>query len=88
MPIPQTITRQHIISAIERIGSPDNVPSIRRARSLALRYNNRNYPIKYVLCIAHEIATGNELSHRDFTTHMGRDFINDLGGFEIGPLNA
>jgi hypothetical protein len=88
MPIPQTITRLNIIKAIERIGAPDNVPSIRRARSLALRFNNRNYSIKYVICIAHEIAAGHELSHREFTTHMGRDFINDLGGFEIGPLIA
>jgi hypothetical protein len=83
MPIPNIITREHIISAIQRIGSPENVPSINRPRSLALRYNNRNYPIKYVLCIAHEIATGRELSHREFTTHIGRDYILRLGGFTI-----
>lgn len=87
MPIPQTITRQHIISAIQRIGPIENIPNIRQARSLALRYNNRNYPIKYILCIAHEIASGRELSHRAFTTHMGRDYIQRLGGFEIIRLN-
>jgi hypothetical protein len=81
MPVPNTITRQHIIRAIQRIESPDNVPSINRPRSLAIRYNNRNYPIKYVLSIAHEIATGRELPLRSFTTHIGRDYIQRLGGF-------
>lgn len=83
MAIPLIITRQHIISAIQHIGSPDNVPSINRPRSLALRYNNRNYPIKYVLSIAHEIATGRELPLRSFTTHIGRDYILRLGDFTI-----
>ncbi len=87
MPIPQIITRQHIISAIQRIGSPENVPSINRPRSLALRYNNRNYPIKYVLSIAHGIATGRELPLRNFTTYIGRDYILEIGGFEIISLN-
>lgn len=83
MPIPNVISRQHIISAINRIGPPDNIPSIRKPRKLALRYNDINYPVKYVLCIAHEIATGRELSHSTFTTHMACDYINALGGFTI-----
>lgn len=83
MAIPNIITRQHIVSAINRIGSPNNIPSIRQPRKLALRYNNRNYSLKYLVCIAHEIATGRELSYRDFTTHMARDFINSLGEFTI-----
>ena len=83
MPISNTITRQHIISAIQRIGSPDNIPSRRRARRVALRYNNRNYPLKFVICIAHEIATGQEYSYKEFTTNMARDYISNLGGFDI-----
>jgi hypothetical protein len=75
MAIPNIITRQHIISAINRIGSPNNIPSIRQPRKLALRYNNRNYSLKYLVFIAHEIATGRELSYRDF--------INSLGDFTI-----
>lgn len=83
MAIPNFITRQHIIHAIQRIGSPDNIPNIRRARKQALRYNNRNYPLKYVICIAHEIATGQEYSYKEFTTNIARDYINGLGGFDI-----
>ena len=83
MPIPNVITRQYIISAIQRIGSTDNIPSRRRARRVALRYNNRNYPLKFVICIAHEIATGQEYSYKEFTTNMARDYINGLGGFAI-----
>ena len=61
------------------VGSLDS----NRPRSVALSYNNRNYPIKYVLGIAHEIATGRELPLRSFTTHIGRDYILRLGGFTI-----
>jgi len=87
MPIPNTINRQHIINAIQRIGHPDNIPNIRRARKQALRYNNRNYPLKYLICIAHEIATaGQEYSYRNFTTNMARDYINSIGGFDIVRL--
>ncbi len=87
MPIPNIISRQHIISAINRIGLPDNIPSIRKPRKLALRYNNRNYPLKYVICIAHELATsGQEYSHQNFTTDMARDYIQNLGGFDIVRL--
>jgi hypothetical protein len=46
-----------------------------------------NYPIKYILCITHEIATGRELSHSEFTTHIGRDYILRVGGFGIIKLN-
>lgn len=83
MPIPNIITREHIIQAIQRIGLPDNIPRMRQPKKLALRYDNRNYPIKYLICVAHEIALGRELSYRDFTAHMARDFINSLGGFNI-----
>jgi hypothetical protein len=84
MPIPNTINRQHIINAIQRIGHPANIPNIRRARKQALRYNNCNYPLKYIICIAHVIATaGREFSYQNFTTNMARDFINNLGGFDI-----
>ena len=84
MAIPNFITREHIISAIQSIGSPDNIPNIRRARRQALRYNNRNYPLKYIICIAHELASsGREFSYRNFTTNMARDYINNLGGFDI-----
>jgi hypothetical protein len=87
MAIPNIITRQHIINAIQRIGSPDNIPNIRRARRQALRYNNRNYPLKFVICIAHEIATGGqEYSYRNFTTNMARDYINSIGGFDVVRL--
>jgi len=83
MPIPNTITRHHIISALNRIDSPDNIPARRRARRVALRYNSRNYPLKYVICIAHEIAAGQEYSYREFTTNMARKYINALGGLDI-----
>ena len=86
MPIPNIITREHIIAAIQQIGLPNNIPNIRRARTLALRYNNQNYPLKFVLCVAHEIATNQELSYRDFTAHMARDYYNHLGGFTIVRL--
>jgi hypothetical protein len=83
MAIPNIITREHIIAAIQRIGSPNNIPGNHQAKTLALRYNNLNYPLKYVICIAHEIASNREYSHRNFTSHMARDYYNNLGGFTI-----
>ena len=83
MPIPNIITREHIIAAIQRIGSPNNIPANYRLKTLALRYNNQNYPLKYVICIAHEIATNRTYSHTNFTSYMARDYYNNLGGFTI-----
>jgi hypothetical protein len=83
MAIPNIITRQDILHAIQQIGSPENIPNIRRARRVALHYNNRNYPLKYIICIAHEIAAGQEYSYKEFTTNMARNYINGLGGFDI-----
>lgn len=83
MAIPNTITRQHIISAINHIGNPATIPSNRLPRKVALRYNNHNYPVKFVLSVAYDIASGRELSPAVFTTKMACEFINDLGGFTI-----
>ena len=55
------VVKNKICNHFKGIGPPYNITSIRQPRKLALRYDHRDYPIKCLICVAHEIALGREL---------------------------
>ena len=63
--IPENITREHIIKAIERIGE-EGVPPNRESKKYLLVYNGKYYPPKYVISLANKYANGRELDHFEF----------------------
>jgi hypothetical protein len=64
--IPQNITREHVIKAIEEIEA-SGFAAARTSRKFLLKYKSRYYPPKYVLSIANKYANG-------------RNIPDDLGG--------
>jgi len=85
--IPDFIKRSHILQAISHLRKID-VPARRCAKKFVLLHNGSQYPAKYVLAIAHEMATGREL---DPETFSGGDetnrFLRNLG-FDIVRIHA
>jgi hypothetical protein len=84
--IPANITRNHIIQVVNQIDNGREIPSIRLARQVALRFNQTNYPVKILISWAHEISTGQELPYSSFITQEAVRYLTDLG-FEIVRLN-
>lgn len=64
--IPRRITRDHVLAAMARIDI-DGIPADRRSRSFDVLHEGRVYPPKFLLSIAHEIATGQPLPSGVFT---------------------
>lgn len=58
MPIPETIQPNHILQAIEKIGSED-VPDKYQSTKFDLLYEGKRYPPKYVISLAHIFVDGN-----------------------------
>ena len=85
MPIPQNITRAHILEVINQINQGRHIPNRRNARKVALRNDNRTYPFKILISWSHEIATGQELEYHLFVTQEATLFLRNLGfdGVEI-----
>lgn len=78
--IPKTITRQCILDAIAEI-ERNGIPLGRASRKFSVEYNGRQYPAKYLVSLAHRIATGGtELPSSAF--NGGREtnrFLKSLG---------
>jgi hypothetical protein len=82
MAIPQNITRNHINEVINQINNGRQIPSIRLPRRVALRLNNKNYPVKILISWGHEVSTGQELPYNLFVSQEAVRFLTALG-FEI-----
>jgi hypothetical protein len=82
MAIPKGITRNHINEVINQINNGRQIPSIRFARKVALRFNNENYPVKILISWGHEVSTGQELSYNLFVSQEAVRYLTALG-FEI-----
>ena len=79
---PDVINKMHILKAIKWIGS-QGVPRPRKSRGYDLMHNNRPYPPKYVVSVAHRFAQGKEWSPSKFS---GGDETNNYliaRGFRI-----
>ncbi|WP_340392470.1 HNH endonuclease [Paenibacillus sp. FSL E2-0190] len=82
MTIPQGITREHIISAINEVKN-NGVPNHRHSMRYILVYEGETYPPKYIVGLANKYANGYELDRKDH--HSGAETNQFLGslGFEI-----
>jgi hypothetical protein len=79
MPIPQNITRTQILEVINQINQGRLIPKRRSARKVALRNNDKNYPVKILISWGHEMATGQELNYNLFTTQEATVYLRNLG---------
>ena len=92
MPIPQNITRQHIIQAMRKIDA-EGVPRMNVARKYALKSDKRTYPPKWTISLANEFPNKEILPVSDFyggneanNFLIARDFrICDKSGKPIKP---
>jgi hypothetical protein len=75
--IPHFIEREHVLAAIERVNI-EGIPKKRGARSWALQYNKRRYPVKLLISWAHEFYNGQELEPSKFISTEARSFLNNL----------
>jgi len=81
--IPAEISDSHILSALEEIRSGRHrVPLIRESKKYVVRKDGKNYPPKYVICLANTFLSG-ELLPNEF--HGGPEANNFLirRGFDI-----
>ena len=83
--IPNNITKEDIINAIEEIEKNNNIPPSRQAVLHLLEYNGKTYPPKYVISIANKYANGEELNPDVFNGGPETNsFLTNLG-FKIIP---
>lgn len=84
MPIPDNITREHILKAIQQINET-GIPNHYQSSTYDLIFDGLRYPPKLVFSYANYFANGVKLSHKEF--HGGADTecfsILKSNGFEI-----
>lgn len=80
--IPDTITRNHILKAIDYINT-NGVPNDRKAKKFSLKYDEILYPPKYVISVANLFANEELLVSSSFSGgREANDFLIEKG-FEI-----
>ena len=79
MPIPNDIQRSHVLDVIRQIDAARIIPSRRHARKVALRFNQRDYPVKILISWGHEVVTGQELGYDLFVTQEAVKYLTNLG---------
>jgi hypothetical protein len=86
MAIPSKITQQHVLAALARIDR-NGVPAGRGSRKFLLRANGKDYPPKYVVALAAEVAG---LGLLDPESYGGgaetNNFLVGLGFQVVGPV--
>ena len=79
MAIPTNITRDHILWVINQIDDTRlQVPPIRQCRSKALLYNNKRYPVKYLISWANTIPNRKEFSYNEFISDEAIRYLLNL----------
>jgi MoxR-like ATPase/predicted RNA-binding protein len=77
--IPNSISKEHILHAIEEINK-DGIPEKRQSERYFLEYNDFLYPPKYVISIANRFANNKELDSKEFTGgEESNSFLQDRG---------
>lgn len=76
MPIPDNITRKHILRAIARIDK-EGVPKNRKIRKYYCEYEMKKYPPKLLISYANVFANKEELdwSPKVFNTYMAQKYL-------------
>ncbi len=77
--IPAEITADHVRKALSEIGQSD-IPPARQARNWVVNWEQREYPVKYLVSVASKIALGDEIE--GFNSQQARGFLKKLG-FEV-----
>lgn len=86
--IPKTITREHVLRAVEEIDN-NGVPAGRQSTKFGLFFNGKQYPPKYVLSLAHRFAEGHELDSSAFGGGQESNAFLASLGFQInGPSQS
>jgi len=78
--IPDNITRDSVLSAIEEI-KKNGIPQNRRAENYFLIYDNFIYPPKYILSISNKFVNGKELDSIGFSRGAGFSGGAETNGF-------
>lgn len=81
MAIPNNITNEHVLRAINEINNLSAIPNRRNFRIWALQYNNKLYPCKLIISYSNFFANGFELNPNPsiFTTVSARKYLEKLG---------
>lgn len=76
--IPLSIKKEHVLKAIEEIDKT-GIPLERESKSYSLLFNNKEYPPKYVICIANKYASSEELVFNYFNSLQAVSYLENLG---------
>lgn len=76
--IPENITKNHILSAIEDIDTNGLIDSSVASKVHELIYNGKAYPPKYIVSIANKFANGRRLKHHELNTRMAQHYLTRL----------
>ncbi|MBB6271663.1 5-methylcytosine-specific restriction protein B [Pedobacter cryoconitis] len=77
--IPENITKNHIIEAINYINNNDIEYAHATSSVWDLIYGEKSYSPKHTIAIANEIANNQFLEYKDFTTDTARKFLQKMG---------
>jgi len=84
--IPDNITKEHLLQALKEIDR-DGVRTGRHSSTYDLIFNGKEYPPKYVLCLANKYANGTELVGFEGGIGTPAFKLLEREGFEIIPKN-
>ena len=76
--IPDNINQQDIIRALKYIDK-NGVPSRNQSTKNDLIYDEKKYPVKYVLAVADHLANGKEISTKGYNSIEAKVFLKYLG---------
>ncbi len=77
MPIPDNISKEHIMQAAHYIDEK-GVPLNRKSKSYDVIIDNKPYPPKYIISIANIFANNKKLEPDQFTTHDALRYLRNL----------
>jgi hypothetical protein len=80
--IPNIITKEHIVSAINEINK-NGYPIIREPSKYYIKYKEKTYPAKYIISLSNKFANGQELLFNDFGGGTETNEFLKSKGFEI-----
>jgi hypothetical protein len=78
MPVPQNISKDHIMQAIGDIDK-NSYDSKFESRDYVLCFQGKFYPPKYVVRLANKFANGRELESSGFISHKANRVLTKLG---------
>ena len=80
--IPNNITKEHIVSAINEI-EKNGYPIVREPTKYFIKYKEKTYPAKYIISLSNKLANGQELLFNDFQEGTETNEFLKSRGFEI-----